>query len=86
MPGSSQVWRVVDIVGEMFLSIDILNANGFKSIVDLRDNVLRIGEKKLNFCMAEIVRKGNRLIKRVTLAKEEVNRCGEEEHLISHNP
>ena len=41
---------VADIVDEVILGTDIMIAYGFA--VDLRENVLRVGQVKMNLCMA----------------------------------
>ena len=43
---------VADIVDEVILGTDIMNAYGF--IVDLRENVLKVGQEKIKLCMAKM--------------------------------
>ena len=54
-----------------------MNAYGF--VVDLRDNVLRVGQEKIKLCMAKMTGSTNHSIKRVALVEEKVNKSGQEE-------
>ena len=40
---------IADIVDEVILGTDIMNAYGF--VVDLRENVLKVGQEKIKLCM-----------------------------------
>ena len=71
---------VTDIVDEVILGTDIMNACGF--IVNLRENVLRVGQEKIKLCMAKMTGSTNHSIKRVALVEEKVNRSGQELSLI----
>ena len=68
---------VADIVDEVILGTDIMNAYGF--VVHLRENVLKVGEEKIKLCMAKMTGSTNHSIKRVALVEEKVNRSGQEE-------
>ena len=68
---------VADIVDEVILGTDIMNAYGF--VVDLKENVLSIGQEKIKLCMAKMTGSTNNSIKRVPLVEEKVNRSGQEE-------
>ena len=57
---------VADIVGEVILGTDIMNAYGF--VVDLRENVVKVGQGKIKLS-----------IKQVALAEEDINRSGQAE-------
>ena len=70
---------VSDIVDNMILGTDMMNVYGF--VVDLRENVLRVGEEKIKLCMAQMIWSANQ---QVTVAEEEVNRCEEYVHLMLH--
>ena len=59
---------------------DVMNAYGF--IVDLRENVLSVGQEKIKLSMAKMTGSTNHSIKQVALAKEKVNRSGQELSLI----
>ena len=43
---------VADIVGEMILGTDIMNDYGL--VVDLRENVLKVGQEKIKLCMTKM--------------------------------
>ena len=43
---------VADIVDEVILGTDTMNAYGF--VVDLRENVLKVGQEKIKLCMAKM--------------------------------
>ena len=73
---------IADIIDEVILGTDIMNAYGF--IVDLRENVLRIGQEKIRFCMAKMTGSAHHLIKQVTVAYGKINRCGDEVPLVLH--
>ena len=62
--------------------MEIMNTYGFN--VDLPKYILRVGQEKLKFSMAEMIRLMNHSIMQVTVAKKEVNRCGGEEPLVLH--
>ena len=68
---------VADIVDEVILGTDIMNAYGF--VVDLRENVLKVGQEKIKLYMAKMTGSTNHSIKRMTLVEEKVNRSGQEE-------
>ena len=57
---------VADIVDEVILGTDIMNAYGF--VVDLRENVLRVGQEKIKLCIGKVNGSVNRLIKQVAWA------------------
>ena len=68
------ICEAVDIIDEVILGTDVMNAYGF--VVDLRDNVLRVGQEKIKLRMAKMTGSAYHSIEQVTLAKEEVNkRC-----------
>ena len=68
---------IADIANEMILGTDIMNAYGF--VVDLRENVLKVGQEKIKLCMAKMTGSANHSINQVALAEEKVNRSGQEE-------
>ena len=68
---------VADIVDEVILGTDIMNAYGF--VVDLRENVLKVGQEKIKLCMAKITGSTNHSIKRVALVEQKVNKSGQED-------
>ena len=49
--------------------------------MDLRQNVLSIGQEKIQFSVAEIIVSTNHSIKQLMGAEKGDNRCGEEESL-----
>ena len=51
---------VADIVDEVILGTDIMNASGF--VMDLRENVLKVGQKKIKLCMAKMTGSANRCV------------------------
>ena len=59
------------------LGTDIMNAYGF--VVELRENVLKVGQDKIKLCMAKMTGSNNHSIKQVALVEEKVNRSGQEE-------
>ena len=61
----------------MILGTDIMNACGF--VLDLRKNVLKVGQEKIKLSMAKMTGSTNHSIKRVALVEEKVNRSGHEE-------
>ena len=63
---------VADIVNEVIFGTDITSVYGF--IVDLRQNVLIIGQEKIKFSTAEIIGSTKHLIKQMMVAKIGVNR------------
>ena len=67
---------VADIVNKVVLGMDIMKVY----IVDLRENVLRLGQGKIRFCITKMTGSANHFIKEVTVAKE-VNRYREDEPL-----
>ena len=50
-------------------------------VVDLRQNVLKVDQGKIKFCIAEMIESANNSIKQVMVA-EGVNKCGEEEPMV----
>ena len=70
---------VADIVDEVIFGTDIMNA--YRFVVDLRENVLRVGQEKIKLCMAKTTASTNHSIKRVALVEEKVNKSGQEEPL-----
>ena len=48
---------VADIVDDVILGTDIMNAYGF--IVDLREDVLKVGQDKIKLCMAKMTGSAN---------------------------
>ena len=71
---------VADIVDEVILGTNIMNAYGF--VVGLRENVLKVGQEKIKLCMAKLTGSTNHSIKQVALAEEEINRSGQEEPFL----
>ena len=65
---------VADIVDEVILRTDIMNA--YRFVVALRENVLKVGQEKIKLCMAKMTGSTNHSIKRVALVEEKVNRSG----------
>ena len=59
---------VADIVDEVILCKDIMNAYGF--VVDLGENVLKVGQEKIKLCMAKMTGSTNHSIKRVALIEK----------------
>ena len=51
---------VADIVDEVILGTDIMNAYGF--VVDLRENILKVGQEKIKPCMAKMTGSTNHSI------------------------
>ena len=51
---------VADIVDKVILGSDITNAYGF--IVDLKENVRRVGQGKIKLCMAKMTGSANRCV------------------------
>ena len=45
-------WLFANIVDEVILGTHIMNAYGF--VVDLRENVLKVGQEKIKLCMAKM--------------------------------
>ena len=64
-------------VDEVILGTDIMNVYGF--VVDLRENVLKVGQQKIKLCTAKMTGSTNHSIKQVALAEEKVNRSGQED-------
>ena len=48
---------LADIVGKMILGTDIIIGYGF--VVDLRENVLKVGQGKIKLCMAKMTASAN---------------------------
>ena len=74
---SSHQMLVADIADEVILGTDIMNAYGF--VVDLRENVLTVGQEKIKLCMAKMTGSTNHSIKHVALVEEKVNTSGQDE-------
>ena len=58
-----------NIVDEVILGMNIMNIYGF--VMDLRDNVLRVSEDKIQLCMAKLTGSADHSTKQVTVAEEE---------------
>ena len=50
--------------------------------MNLRRHILMVGQEKIKFCMAEMIGSVNHLIKQVTVTKERINRCREDERVV----
>ena len=77
---------VADITNEVILGTDIMNV--YRSVVDLRENVLRVAKEKnlilvilfcISFAWLNDKESTNHSIKEVTVGEEEVDRSGQEE-------
>ena len=71
---------VADVINEVILSTDIIDTYGF--VVNLRENVLNVGQQNIKLRMTKVTGFASLSIKRVLLAEEEVNRCRQEEPFL----
>ena len=59
-----------------------MNTYGF--VVDVRQNVLIVGQEKIQLSMTEMMGSTNHSVKQVTVVEKGVHSCGEEEFLVLH--